>query len=55
MCYALEAGLEPATVFRQQINSLPPATNSGTPEHNTFIGAADGIRTRINPTDNLVS
>lgn len=29
---ALEAGLEPAADFRQEINSLPPATNSGTLE-----------------------
>ena len=33
---AVQSGLEPPTGFRQEINSLPPATNSGT-EHQIVI------------------
>lgn len=34
---ALVVGLEPTTGFRQKINSLSPATNSGTLEHSPLL------------------
>ncbi len=42
---AVVAGLEPATGFRQRINSPAPATNSDTPQQEILVG-----RVGVEPT-----